>query len=263
MRRPEHDFHVVDNEIKIDFDAPLPAEGADDVLSELLSHHAVEIINDRIRRGQPLAGIPTAQITAKRLGESVTVATLDLGEPDEVIEIDMPVLLPRGSSTGYDPLARFGDGEDANVLVLAENRAPDDLAPIGTELHLTVGVAAGLRSMGTDPETMTVAELGRGLLDMAGYLVSARADGTYVASGKATSTFVSFVEHKAGDHPELSHQAVVRFLVAFARARTERGMLITDKYGPYEIYKKERSNPDCYFITRERLQGFVDSVALG
>jgi hypothetical protein len=38
--------------------------------------------------------------------------------------------------------------------------------------------------------------------------------------------------------------------------------LITDKYGPYMIYDKERRNPKLRFITRERLQPFVDSFAL-
>lgn len=262
MHRPDHEFHVIDNEIRVDFNVPLPEDGADEVLEELLSHHALEIIKDRTRRGQPLDGIPVARISAKRLGVPFDIATLDLGEPGEVVEIDMPMLLPFGTETGYDPLGRFGDGEDKNVLALAEKRASDDLASLGSEMRLTKGVAAGLRSMGIDPETMTASEFGRGLLGMAGYSVTDRGDGTLVAAGKGTSTFVYFVDHVPGDHPELSRTEITTFLVAYAKARTGRGLLITDKYGPYEIYKKERANPGCYFVTRERLQGFVDSVAL-
>ncbi len=262
MRHPEHDFHVVEEEIQIDFEVPLAAEGADDVLVELLSYHALEIVNDRIHRGQPIDGIPTARISAKRLGESVEIATIDLGEPEEVVEIDMPMLIPWGSGTGYDPLSRYGDAEETNVLALAENRASDDLAPIGDDLRLTAGIAAGLRAMGIDPETMSVTELGRGLLQLAGYVIADRDENSLIASGKGTSTFVRFLDHTPGDYPELSHQAIAAFLVACARARTERGLLITDKFGPYEIYKKERANPDIRFVTRERLQGFVDSVAL-
>ncbi|MCP4308279.1 MAG: hypothetical protein GY788_26055 [bacterium] len=262
MQRPEHELHVVDNEIHIDFNVPLPAEGADGVLADLLSHHALEILNDRINREHPLKGIPVLQVFAKRRGESVPVATLDLGEPEDVVEMEMPTLLPSGVSTGYDPLSKYGAGRDENVLELAEHRESDDLGTVGSQLRLTAGVAAGLRSMGIDPETMTVCELGRGLLDLAGYSLTDRGDGTWVASGKGTSTFVQCVSHVAGDYPELSHGAVAAFLVAFARARTERGMLITDKFGPYEIYMKERANPDCVFVTRERFQGFVDAIAL-
>jgi hypothetical protein len=29
------------------------------------------------------------------------------------------------------------------------------------------------------------------------------------------------------------------------------------------VYEKERANPKCHFITRERMQGFVDAIALG
>ncbi len=262
MQRPEHDLHVVDNEIRIDFDVPLPIEDADQVLIDLLSHHALEIINDRVQRDHPLEGIPVAQVSAKRHGEVVHVVTLDLGEPDEVIEIDMPSLVPFAAKTGYDPLSRYGLADEKNVLELAKHRASDDLAPIGRELRLTAGVAAGLRSMGIDPETMTVTELGKGLLGLAGYTLSERGDGSWVASGKGTSTFVYFVDHVPGDYPELSHGAVTSFLVAYAKAHTERGLLISDKFGPYEIYKKERANPDSLFVTRERLQGFVDSIAL-
>lgn len=263
MQAPDHEFHVVRNEIQIDFRVPLPAEGADDVLIELLSHHAIEIVNDRIRRGQPLDGIPIAQISATRLGEPVNVATLDLGAPGEIEEVVMPSLIRGDSATGYDPLRRFADPDENNVLPLADRGRSDDLAPIGSELRLTAGVAAGLRSMGVDPETMTVTELAKGLLDMAGYALTDRADGTLVASGSGASTLVYFVEHKPGDYPELSPRAVAAFLVAFVKARTERGLLVTDKYGPYSIYKKERANPDCRFATRERLQGLVDLVALG
>ena len=262
MQRPEHEFHVVDNEIHIDFNVPLPADGVDEVLADLLSHHALEIIHDRVQRDQPLDGIPVAQVSARRLGESVLVATLDLGGPDEVVELEMPLLLPFGAGTGFDPLSKYGLGKEENVLQLAEHRASDDLGPVGAQLRLTTGVAAGLRSMGIDPETMTVCDLGIGLLDLAGYALADRGDGTWVASGKGTSTFVQCVDHVPGDYPELSHKAVIAFLVAYATARTERGMLITDKFGPYEIYKKERANADCVFVTRERLQGFVDAIAL-
>jgi hypothetical protein len=262
VQRPEHELHVVDNEIRIDFNVPLSADGADEVLADLLSHHALEIINDRMQRDHPLDGIPVARVSARRRGEPVLVAMLDLGGPDELVEMEMPVLLPLVAGTGYDPLSKYGEGKEENVLELAEHRASDDLGPVGAQLRLTAGVAAGLRSMGIDPETMTVCELGVGLLDLAGYALAERGDGTWVASGKGTSTFVQCVDHVPGDYPELSHKAVTAFLVAYARARTERGMLITDKFGPYEIYKKERANPDCVFVTRERLQGFVDAIAL-
>lgn len=261
MLQPEHDFHVIDNEITIDFAVPLPASGTDDILTELLRHHALEIIKDRKERGQPIHDIPIARISAKRAGDSVEVAVLDLSEPDEFMEIELPELLPVKANAGYDPLAKFGERAGQSALPLSERRS-DDLAPLAGEIRLTAGLAAGLRSLGVDPEAMTLSELGVGLLRLSNYNLTDRSDGTYVAAGHGTSTLVSFVDHQPGDHPELAEAAVRTFLVTFATARTERGMLITDKYGPYLIYQKERANPDTLFVTRERLQDFVDAIAL-
>jgi hypothetical protein len=40
-------------------------------------------------------------------------------------------------------------------------------------------------------------------------------------------------------------------------------MLITDKYGPFLIHEIEVNQPRVRFITRERIQRFIDSMALG
>jgi len=51
-------------------------------------------------------------------------------------------------------------------------------------------------------------------------------------------------------------------MVEFASAGTDRGMLVTDKHGPFEIYTLERREPRVRFVTRDRLQKMVDSLAL-
>ena len=38
--------------------------------------------------------------------------------------------------------------------------------------------------------------------------------------------------------------------------------VVSDKFGPFLVYEKERREPWVHFITRERLQQFVDSLAL-
>ncbi len=259
--QPEHDFHVVENAIVIDFEVPLPASGADEVLTGLLTHHAVEIIKDRKERGQPLDNIPLARISARLRGELVEVATIDLEQPDEFFEMELPDTAVGRQVAGYDVLARLGERTEKNVLPLTERRS-DELPAIGDEIRLTAGLEAGLRAQGIDPETMSVSQLGVGLLRISGYDVRDRGDGTFVAAGQGTTTLVSCVDHEPGDHPELTEGAVTSFLVSYAAARTEKGLLITDKYGPYLIYQKERANPDTVFVARERLQDFVDAVAL-
>ena len=240
---------------------PLAAEGADEVLTDLLRYHAIEIIKDRKRRGQPLDGIPVARVSALLDDEAHEVAVLDLDVPIEQIEIELPDLVPQASSADYDPLAKFGETVGTSTAPLAD-RGSDELAPLAEELRLTAGIMAGLRSQGIDPDTMTATDLGVGLLRLSGYDVSTRGNGSYVATGHGTTTLVTTVDHVAGEHPELAEDAVTSFLIAYGSARTERGLLITDKYGPYVIYQKERANPKTVFVTRERLQDFVDAVAV-
>ena len=43
----------------------------------------------------------------------------------------------------------------------------------------------------------------------------------------------------------------------------DKELLITEKFSPFEIYDRERREPRMRFITRERLQDFVDALVLG
>ncbi|MDJ0922996.1 MAG: hypothetical protein QNJ77_00430 [Acidimicrobiia bacterium] len=261
-RRPSADFHIVSNEALVTFDVPLPLEGADPVLRDLLLHQAVELMRDRKARGQPLEGIEVIRVFGMRAGSRGEVGVLELTELNELPEVAVPIPLARTVAEDHDPLRSIGETDIKKIMPLSDATALDQLAPIGSDIRLTAGIAAGLRSMGIDPDAMSVDELGLGLLELAGYQVSGRGDGTYVASGGGSSSFVYFVVHDAGSYPELEASAMSEFLVGYAGARTDRGLLITDKYGPYAVYEKERSNPNCRFITRERLQAFVDSIAL-
>lgn len=259
VRHPSHEFHVVEGELHIVFDVPLAEGGADPVLRDLLFRHAVELIRDRKRRSQPLQGFDVARVFAKLGGTDVEVGTVDLSDPDGLPEIDLPNLLALGASPDDDPFRHLGELDEKQVVPSAADL--DHLAPVGEDLRLTAGIAAGLRLLGVQPERMTVTELGLGLLQLAGYTITRREGETYVVAGGGSSTYVSFVSHEPGTHPELSEKAIAKFLVGFATARTDRGLLITDKFGAYSIYEKERSNPLCHFIPRERLQAFVDSIA--
>ena len=101
-----------------------------------------------------------------------------------------------------------------------------------------------------------------GLLGAAGYEVVPAPDSeAYLATRSGSTTFVSVVAHEEGDHPELSETAVNSFLAMFYSSRAERGILFSDKFSPHVVYEKERRVSRVTFITRERLQDFVDSIA--
>jgi hypothetical protein len=261
-KRPPADFHVVNNVARVIFDVPLPEGGADPVLRDLLLHHAAELMRNRKRRGQPLDGIDTIRVFARGDATETEVGQIELATLDELPEIAAPMPLARHVAEGHDPLHGLGESDINRVVAAADAMERDQLAPVGADILLTAGVDAGLRSRGVDPGQMTVTQLGVGLLEMAGYALSSRSDSTYVATGGGTATYVAFVDHESGTYPELEAVAITEFLVGFANARADSGLLITDKFGPYEIYEKERANPRCHFITRERLQSFVDSIAL-
>ena len=190
------------------------------------------------------------------------MGSFELTEHSELPEVAPPVPLARIVAEDHDPLRQLEDSDIKQTISAGDTTALDQLEPIGADIRLTAGLAAGLRSIGIDPETMGVEELGLGLLELAGYSLRDRGDGTYVATGGGTTSYVAFVPHQADSYPELETSAINQFLVGFSMARTDRGLLFTDKFGPYAVYEKERSNPSCRFITRERLQSFVDSIAL-
>jgi hypothetical protein len=76
------------------------------------------------------------------------------------------------------------------------------------------------------------------------------------------TTFVRVVAHSAGAHPELDESAIRQFVVDFGGSGSDRGLLLSEKYAPFEIYDRERRDGRVRFVTRERLQGFIDAFAL-
>ena len=102
-----------------------------------------------------------------------------------------------------------------------------------------------------------------GVMRLTGYQVRRTTEDTYEATRAGGRTLVRLVGHTPGDHPELSDADIRRFAVDFASAGADRGLLITEKYCPFEIYERERREPRARFITRERLQGFVEALTIG
>jgi hypothetical protein len=70
------------------------------------------------------------------------------------------------------------------------------------------------------------------------------------------------VPHLPGSHPELDESAIRKFVVDFGSSGADRGLLISEKYAPFEIYDRERRDRRIRFVTRERLAGFIDALAL-
>ena len=256
------DFHVSGGEAHVFFDVPLPEGDPDPVLSEILIREAVEVLREK-RSKLPLDGVSTVHAHALRNDRYVEVGKLTL---------DGPGVLPPPPAPGEHPI--FGRHHRAPVDLFEELEGPPevpevalrpptvDLRALTDEVRLTSRLEAGLRAQGVDPASASTAELVAGLLRLAGYTVTG--EGTmFTATRDGTRHYVEVVEHGPGEHPELSERAVDQFMVRFGQSGSARGFLFTPKYGPFVVYDKERRQPKVRFITRERFQAFVNSIALG
>jgi hypothetical protein len=253
-------MHVSGTEAQVTFDVPLP-EGDDSVLSELLVGEAVEVLRER-RHTVPMSSIDTVVAFAGRPMPS-EVGRVSLPAAGELPDASETASMLSLSSIAEDPLSAEIDWSagDGGGAVMSRG---DELGAIAKELKLPKAIDTGLRAQGIDPATMSAAQLVTGTLALIGYnVIEGPIEGTWYASKGDSRTFIREVPHTAGDHPELDDEEISRFLFEFQSAGADRGLLVTDKFGPFSVYDKERREPRVRFVTRERLQRVVDSMALG
>jgi hypothetical protein len=257
------EFGVEGHTARVRFDVPLP-DAEDEILSELLVGEAIEVVREK-RHSLPLAGVTWVAAEAGR-GEIREVGRAKLDVPGVLPPKLEGVNILNLSILANDPLSQsFSDapGQPSGVRPgVAETVRSDELGPLSTELRLPRAVSTGLRAQGIDPDKVSAGELVVGLLRLFGYQVSAAGLSAWVASKAGERTYIVEDQYKLGDHPELDESVIRRFMVEFSTAGTDRGMLVTDKYGPFEIYTLERREPRVRFVTRDRLQKMVDSLAL-
>jgi hypothetical protein len=253
------DFHVSGSEARVIFDVPLPEED-DPVLHELLVDEAVEVVREK-RHSLPIDEVTEIIVFAGR-GVSKEIGRTTLPAPGQLpVEVQPDML--NLTHIARDPFAgQFEEDPLAQVETRAEVPA-DDLGPIGQELRIPLGLERGLRTRGVDPTTASGPELILALLEMFGYEVNPQVDGTFIAVKDNMKTFIRVEPHDAGTHPELDEQVVQKFIVEFGTSGAGRGLLISDKLGPFMIHDVEAMNPRIRFVTRQRIQRFIDSIALG
>ncbi|MDH3498873.1 MAG: hypothetical protein OEM97_02015 [Acidimicrobiia bacterium] len=257
------EFHVRGTEALVTFAVPVPEGEKDDVLADLLLTEAVEVTREK-SHSLPIDQVTTVVALAGTGATPVEVGRRALENPGELpppLGVDHMLHF---SKIGFDPLDKQFDDDAGRAGFVAPPAHGDQLAPIGTELRLPKAVEIGLRSQGIDPETMTAGEMVRTLLTLFGYsLSSGEKPSTFFSEKAGQRTYIREEPHAPDAHPELGESVVKQFMIDFASSGADRGLLITEKYGPFEVYERERREPRVRFVTRERLQKFVDSLALG
>ena len=259
---PVKDFHVHDIEARVTFDVPL-AEKDDEVFNELLVDQAIEVVREK-NRDLPIDMVEVIVVfagkdPAREVGRHQLPSAGELPPPSPTATLSF-------AHIAHDPFAAPFDGDvDHSIHYDTKADAPaDELSPIIEELKIPNGLDRGLRASGVDPETLDGPQLVLALLRLFGYGVSEQAfPDSYMAIKDGLSTYILSDAYQSGQYPELDEDVVRRFLADFSSSGADRGMLITDKYSPFMIHEIEANQPKVRFITRERIQAFVDSMALG
>lgn len=260
------DFHVRGNTARTTFDVPLGEGPAGQHLTDLLCSAAIEYVREKSEEGLPLEGVERIEVFAMRSGESELVGTVDLPEVGTLPERDVKVLV----ELTHDPIAQLAEIV-ADTSIAPPSSDSSTLEPVSEFIELPGPVEARLRSIGVDPASMSLDELVLGLLRVTGYDVRVGRAGFDVAGDQVShysltrngkNTILVILPHEEGTHPELEERVLSEFAVEVAQTNPDEAILVTDKYSPYSMYEREKRDKRLLFITRERLQSFVDSFSV-
>jgi hypothetical protein len=263
------DFHVKGDTASVVFSVPLGDEDAGAHLTELLGASAVEYVRQKVADGLPLEGVRHISVSAMRDGQPAYLDTVDLPDVGQLPE-EAEIL--RRDPSSHDPIAAVA-AVAADSSVAAPAGRSDTLEPVAQLVELSGPTEAHLRAVGVDTSAMDLDDLVLGLFRVSGYTVdtnrqgiaavkSAEGANTYWVNRSGVSSLVMVVSHEPGTYPELDDQVLSEFAVGVAQLNPSQAMLITDKFGPYSMYERERRDKRTIFVTRERLQGFADSFGL-
>ena len=264
---PVASFHVDGESASTVFDVPLGDAEAGTYLVELLSFAAVEHLRKKAAQGLPLHGVYRIKISAMRASEAEIVGTVELPAPGQLPDAKTPIS-QGGHQAGL--LAALNDVV-ADHSVSSQPSPDGTLHPVAKFVQLTGPAEARLRAAGVDPSGMSLIDLTLGLFQAGGYAVEST--GKNLATAPTASihnaskagekvTLVVFA-HSEDDYPEVDERVFGELAVLAGQSNAQRTILMSDKFGPYTMYERERRDKRLVFVTRERLQAFVDSFGIG
>lgn len=260
-------FHVRGETASTVFDVPLGAAEAGAHLVDLLSSAAVEHVRAKSSEGLPLDEVHRIEVSAMRSGQPEVIGTVELPSPGQLPEPSTS-LSSAGPAGGL--IAALNEVV-ADTSVSSQPSTKGSLDSVAEFVQLTGPSEARLRAVGVDPSTMSLMDLTLGLFRVGGYTVDA--DGKNLATAPDAAVhnaskpgerlaLVVFA-HKEGDYPEIDERVFGELAVLAGQSNAQRTLLVSDKFGPYSMYERERRNKRLVCVTRERLQAFVDSFGLG
>jgi hypothetical protein len=269
--RPEptvSDFHVSGSTASVVFAVPLGDTEVGPHLTDLLNANAVEYVRSKVASGLPLDGVEHIAVSAMRGDHTELIDTVDLPAIGQLP--DESAILSR-ETLPIDPVASL-EAVTADATVAPSTSRSDTLEPVSEIVELTNHGEAHLRSLGVDPAKMSLEDLIVGLFRINGYqidtnrrgftMTSVEPDKILWISRDGQSSVLVIVDHVVGSYPELDDQVLSEFAVGISQAKLTTAILVTDKFGPYAMYEREKRDKRLVCVTRERLQPFVDSFGL-
>jgi hypothetical protein len=268
--RPEvTDFHVKGDTAAMVFNVPLGESEAGQHLVDLLTAAGVEHMRELVEDGLPLDGVARVTVSAMRNGTPEQIGTFELPEVGMLPSTtDMPVL----QAVEHDPVAVLA-AVVADESVTSAPTSTGTLEPVSSFLELTGPCEARLRAAGVDTSTMSHSDLCHGLLRIGGYVINDATPQASLASAPDAEVFsvtragqrlqIVVLSHVEGDYPEVDDRVLAELAILAASPNVDKVMLVTDKFSPYSMYDREKRSDSVVFVTRERLQAFVDSFGLG
>lgn len=257
---PVRDFHVYGTEARVTFDVPMPDDD-DPILNDLLVDEAIEVVREK-RHTLPISDVTEIVVLAGR--DNVReVGRSKLPSPGELPPVIESAVFDL-THVARDPFASQFEVDHSVTYDTAVRVPADELGPLPKELRVPMGLDRGLRARGVDPDSTSGPEFILALLELFGYkLVSQGEPDVYMAIKGNVNTFIRTDIYSPGQHPELDEAVIRKFVVEFGTSGAARGMLISDKYGPFMTHDIEAMDKRIRFVTRERTQAFIDSMALG
>jgi hypothetical protein len=253
---PLVEFTIAGAEARAYFETALPAGETENVIGSALVQRALAVVRAK-RPRLPMSQIGRIVAFGRRGDRWAEAGAVDLAVPG-VLPGE-----PGGEASGpehaFDPLEALEDYPGWPPR-LDKARRKDELAPLCEELHLSAAVKGRLRAQGIDPDAAGAGALVLGVMEMTGYRSAQVDDDTFRVRRLGRTALLRVVEHRPGEHPELEEADLRRFVVDVVAAGVDVGLLVTEKYAPFEVYEREQRDRRLRFITRERLQRFIDAL---
>lgn len=260
-------FHVSGDTATTDFEAPLGTAEPGQHLVDLLSRAAVEYLHTKQKDGLPLSEVAKIDVRAMRGGEPESIAIIELPEKGQLPSTDK---MRSVGEPAVDPLSEMAKVV-ADTSVVATPTTSGELPAVSEFIQLGGPTEASLRAMGVDTSDLSLHDLVVGLFQVSGYdMFDGRAGASGVSgaetfrlvrSGKSTSVII--LPNVAGSYPEIGDNVFTELSIAAGQVQGDDVLFISDKFAPYSMYERERRDKRILFVTRERLQAFVDSFGLG